>query len=94
MPTTWKKLQKFSNFFSKSFQSFSNFQKVFRKIFKVFQSFSNCLKWILRYERALKNDFLLTSLFFHLSSIGVETYKNSKILLSTKMVWNGFCAIK
>ena len=40
--------------------------KNFEKISKFFENFlesKNGLKWILRYKRALKSDFLLTSLF-------------------------------
>ena len=44
-------------------QKISKISKFFSKIFQSSSKSSNGLKWILRCKRALKNDFLLTSLF-------------------------------
>ena len=75
----------------------SKISKTFSKIFQFFDD----LKWILLYERALKSDFLLTSLFFTQAlwgskhtKVSVFREKNSKFFRSPKMVRNGFCALK
>ena len=56
--------------------------KKFEKFSKFYENLlesKNGLKWILRYKRALKSDFLLTSLFFTYEVWGLEHTKISKV---------------